>query len=169
MCLEVPQFLWQRFKKAMGTFLWDLGPHWHEGIKQLLQLHIHDVNLIFHHIPKVLCCIDTWWMWGSFECSELTVRFTKTSWRWFEVCNKVQGVLSCWCQPSEDGYTAVIEGISHTIPLPPAWITNRRQIGSMLSCSFIPNSDPTIQMSQQKLRLIKPGNIFLLLNVMEVS
>ncbi len=48
---------WHRFNKVLETFLRDFGPYWHDSITQLLQicrLHIHDVNLPFHHIPKVL-------------------------------------------------------------------------------------------------------------------
>jgi len=44
------------------------------SITQLLQmcrLHIHDVNLLFHHIPKLLYWIEIWCLWRPFECSEL--------------------------------------------------------------------------------------------------
>ncbi len=44
--------LWHRFNKVLETFLRDFGPYWHDSITQLLQicrLHIHDVNLPFHH------------------------------------------------------------------------------------------------------------------------
>ncbi len=43
--------------KVLETFLLDSGPYCHDNITQLLQicrLHIHDTNLPFHHIPKVL-------------------------------------------------------------------------------------------------------------------
>ncbi len=30
-------------------------------------LHIHDANLPFHHIPKVLYWIEIWWLWRPFE------------------------------------------------------------------------------------------------------
>ncbi len=45
-------------------------PYWHDNITQLLQicrLHIHDVNLPFHHITKMLYWIEIWWLWRSFE------------------------------------------------------------------------------------------------------
>ncbi len=48
---------WHRFNKVLETFLRDFGPYCHDRITQLLQicrLHIHDVNLSFHHIPNVL-------------------------------------------------------------------------------------------------------------------
>ncbi len=61
---------WHRFNKVLETLLWDFGPYWHDRITQLLQicrLHIHDVNLSFHHIPKVLYWIEIWWLWRPFE------------------------------------------------------------------------------------------------------
>ncbi len=57
---------WHRFNKVLETFLRDFGPYWHDSITQWLQicrLHIHDVNLLFHHIPKVLYWIEIWWLW----------------------------------------------------------------------------------------------------------
>ncbi len=54
---------WHRFNKVLETFLRDFGPYCHDSITQLLQicrLHIHDVNLSFHHIPKVLYWIEIW-------------------------------------------------------------------------------------------------------------
>ncbi len=61
---------WHKFNKVLETFLRDVGPYWHESITQLLQiyqLHIHDVNLPFLHIPKVLYWIEIWWLWRTFE------------------------------------------------------------------------------------------------------
>ncbi len=61
---------WHRFNKVLETFLTDFGPYWHDSITQLLQiyrLHIHDANLPFHHIPKVLCWIEIWWLWRPFD------------------------------------------------------------------------------------------------------
>ncbi len=61
---------WHRFNKVLETFLRDLAPYCHDSITQLLQicrLHIHDENLPFHHIPKVLYWIEIWWMWRPFE------------------------------------------------------------------------------------------------------
>ncbi len=55
-----------RFNKVLETFLRDFGSYYHDSITQLLQicrLHIHDVNLSFHHIPKVLYWIEIWWLW----------------------------------------------------------------------------------------------------------
>ncbi len=48
---------WHRFNKVMETFLRDFCMYWQDIITQLLQicrLHIYDVNLPFHHIPKLL-------------------------------------------------------------------------------------------------------------------
>ncbi len=62
--------LWHRLNKVLETFLRDFGPYWHDSITQLLQicrLHIHDANLPFHHIPKVLYWIEIWWLWRPFE------------------------------------------------------------------------------------------------------
>ncbi len=61
----------------------DFGPYWQESIRQLLQicrLHIHNANLPFHHIPKVLYLIEIWWLWRPFEESELIVIFKKPVW-----------------------------------------------------------------------------------------
>lgn len=35
---------------------------------QVLQLRIHDVNLLFYHIVKALCWIENWWLWRPFKC-----------------------------------------------------------------------------------------------------
>ncbi len=62
--------VWHRFNKMLDTFLRDFGPYWHDSITQLLQicrLHIHDVNLPFQHIPKILYWIEIWWLWRPFE------------------------------------------------------------------------------------------------------
>ncbi len=61
---------WHWFNKVLETFLRDFGPYWHDSITQLLQicrLHIHDENLPFHHIPKVLYWMEIWWLWRLFE------------------------------------------------------------------------------------------------------
>ncbi len=61
---------WHRFNKVLETFLRDFGSYWHDSITQFLQicrLHIHDVNLSFHHIPNVLYWIEIWWLWRLFE------------------------------------------------------------------------------------------------------
>ncbi len=62
--------LCDRFNKMLETLLRDFGPYCHDSITQLLQicrLHIHDENLPFHHIPKMLYWIEIWWLWRSFE------------------------------------------------------------------------------------------------------
>ncbi len=72
-----------RLNKVLEAFVRDFGPYWHDSITQLLQicrLHIHDVNLPFHHIPKVLYWIEIWWLWRTFELSELIVMFKKPVW-----------------------------------------------------------------------------------------
>ena len=69
--------------KVLETFLGDFAPCWHDSITQLLQicwLHIYDANLPFHHIPKVLCWIEIWWLWRPLEYSELIVVFKKPVW-----------------------------------------------------------------------------------------
>ncbi len=61
---------WHRFNKVLKTFLRDWGPYWHDSITQLLQicrLHIHDANLPFLRIQKVLYWIEIWWLWRPFE------------------------------------------------------------------------------------------------------
>ncbi len=61
---------WHRFNKVLETFLRDFGPYWHDSITQLLQicrLVIHDENLSFLHIPKVLYWIEIWGLWRPFE------------------------------------------------------------------------------------------------------
>ncbi len=63
-------YSWHRLNTVLKTFLRNVGPYWHDSITQLLQicrLHIHDANLPFHHIPKVLCWIEIWWLWRPFE------------------------------------------------------------------------------------------------------
>ncbi len=74
---------WHRFNKVLETFLRDFGPYWHDCIMQLLQicwLHIHDVNLLFHHIPNTLYWIEIWWLWRPFKYNELIVMFKKPVW-----------------------------------------------------------------------------------------
>ncbi len=64
-CLQNFNSSWHRFTKVLETFLRDFDPYWHDSITQLLQicrLHIHDANLPFHHIPKVLYWIEIWWL-----------------------------------------------------------------------------------------------------------
>ncbi len=89
---------WHIFNKVLETFLRDFGPYWHDSKTQFLQicrLHIHDVNLPFHHIPKMLYWIDIWWL------EAIWVKWTnchvqETSLRWFELCDMSHGALSCW-------------------------------------------------------------------------
>lgn len=61
----------------------------------ICHLHIHDVNLWFHQILKMLYWVEIWSLWRPFQCSELQ--------RCFEVCD----MLTCW---KKDGYTVVIKG-----------------------------------------------------------
>lgn len=42
-------------------------------VSRINVLHIHDANMPSHHIPDVLCWIEIWRLWKSFECSELTL------------------------------------------------------------------------------------------------
>lgn len=55
-------FVWHRFKKVLETFLRVSGPYWYNSITQLVvicRLHIHEANLPFPHIPKMLYWIDS--------------------------------------------------------------------------------------------------------------
>ncbi len=36
-------------------------------LEEVESMHIHDANLPFHHIPKVLYWIEIWWLWRPFE------------------------------------------------------------------------------------------------------
>ncbi len=71
---------WHRFNKVLETFLRGFGPYWHDSITQICRLYIQDVNLSFHHIPKLLYWIEIWWLWRPFEESELIVMFKKPVW-----------------------------------------------------------------------------------------
>lgn len=44
---------------------------------QTCQLHIHDASHLLHHIPKALCWIEMWELWGPCEDSELIVLLKK--------------------------------------------------------------------------------------------
>lgn len=61
------------------------------------------------------------------------------------------GMLSCWSQPSEDGYIVVIKGWTQSATMLNIWYK-----AECLAC--LQNLDSTIYNSQQKLRLIWPGN-----------
>ncbi len=80
----------------------------HDSITQLLQicrLHIHDENLSFHHIPKVLYWIEIWWLWrtlskvNSLSCSRNQSEMIWALWH---------GALSCW-KYIRRWYTVVIK------------------------------------------------------------
>lgn len=66
-----------RFNKRAGNILPEIfGPYRHDRITQLLQicqLHVHDENLIFHHIPKLVYWIEIWRLRRQLEHSELYV------------------------------------------------------------------------------------------------
>ncbi len=96
---------WHRFNKVLETFLRDFCLYSHDRITQLLQicrLHIQDVNLPFHHIPKVLYWIEILWLWRPFEYCHVQ----ETSVRWFELCDMVHYPAGS----SHHGYTVVIKG-----------------------------------------------------------
>ncbi len=87
---------WHRFNKVLETFLRDVGAYRHDIITQLLQicrLHIHDVNLPFHHIPKVLYWLRSGDCGGhlskvnSLSCSRNQSEMIWALWH---------GALSCW-------------------------------------------------------------------------
>jgi len=90
--------LWHRFNKVLETFLGDFGPYWHDSITQLLQicrLHIHNVNLPFHHISKVLYWTEIWWLWSHLS----TVNSLSCSRNQFEMIWALwHGAISCWKQ-----------------------------------------------------------------------
>lgn len=65
------------------TPLVTFGSYWHDSFTQLLQicwLHIHNANLLFHCIPKVLYWMDIWWLQRQYEGSELIVMFKNHFW-----------------------------------------------------------------------------------------
>lgn len=65
-------------------FLWDFCLYWNDSLTLLLLiywLHVHDVNLPFQHIPKVLYRIEIRWLWRPF--------YRQTSLRWLQ--------LGIWC------------------------------------------------------------------------
>jgi len=157
----------------------DFGPYCADNIKllrQICRLHIHDANLPFHHIPKVL--VD----WDLVNVEAMYSEF----------------IVSHWKLPSEDGYIVIITQVITILRLAVAfnWALNDAQLvlrgpkcGNKifptplhhlncwykeatplhhLNCwykegwihvfmLFMPNSDPTIWMSQQKCR---PGSTF---------
>ncbi len=39
---------------------------WGTQLLKICRLHIHDANLPFHHIPKLLYWIEIWWLWRPF-------------------------------------------------------------------------------------------------------
>ncbi len=103
---------WHKFNKLQETFLTDFGPYWLDSITQLLQihrLHIHDANLPFHHIPKVLYWIKTWWLWRPFEYTELIVMFKKPVWDDFSFVTwriiLLEVAIRRWCTVVIKGWT----------------------------------------------------------------
>lgn len=99
-------------------------------------LHIHDVNLLFHHIPEVLQQIESWWLRRLFEYTKLSVMFKKL----------VLGDLSFVTQ-----YFVLLK----------ATIRRRVHCGrkGIDWVRYMPNSDPSIQMLKQKLSLIRSCNV----------
>lgn len=67
--------------------------------------YIHDLNLPFPCIPKVLCWFDIRWLWRPFEFSELSCSRTESD----MISTLWHGELSCWKWPSEDGYSVVTQ------------------------------------------------------------
>ena len=59
---------------------WEILVHFDmiaSNLLQICQLYIHVVNLLVHHIPKVLYWIEIWWLWRPLGYSELIVMFKK--------------------------------------------------------------------------------------------
>ena len=88
--------LWHRFNKALKTFHRGFGPYWHDSIMQLLQiccLHIHDVNLPFHHIPQRCSIGLRFWDCGGHWS---TVNSLSCSRNQFEMIWALWHALSWW-------------------------------------------------------------------------
>ncbi len=65
------------------------------------------------------------------------------------------------CSIGTKGPKVYQENTPHTItPPPPAWTVETRLDGSMISCSIRQILTLPSEMSQQKSRLIRPGNVF---------
>lgn len=56
--------LWNRFNKVLETRLRGFAPYWNDWI---CQLHSHDVNPSFWHIPKMLYWTEMSWLWKPVE------------------------------------------------------------------------------------------------------
>lgn len=142
---------------------------------QVLQLRIHDVNLLFYHLVKALCWIENWWLWRPFKC-----HVQESSLRLSQLCHTAYypeggrtvvvqgqtrqqlfpGVVFKWRSSGPKGSEVYWE-VSPTPscchhqsePLKPKWKIKVFML-SMLS------SDPTIWMLQLKSRLVRQDGIF---------
>ncbi len=138
---------------------------------QICRLHIHDVNLPFHHIPKVLYWIEIWWLefiWVKWTHCHVQ----ETSLRWFALWH---GALSCWkyirrwytvvikgwtCQKQYSGRLWCLNNPQLVLSVPRKYPTHHYTTTSSLNrwykagwihafIFFTPNSDSTIWISQQ--------------------
>ncbi len=174
---------WRRFNKVLETCLRDFGPYWHDSITQLLQicrLNIQDVNL--RSTTSQSCSID----WDLVTVEAIWVKWThcyvqETSLRWFELCDTVHypagSSIRRWVQCIHKGMDMVSKQYSGRL-----WRLNDASIGTkgpptplhhhhqpeplrqgrMDPCFHVLYTKfwPYIWMSQQKSRLIRPGNVF---------
>ncbi len=155
-------------QQGVGNILRDVGPYWHDSITQFLQicrLNIHDVNLSFHHIPKVLYWMRSGDCGGHLSKVKLIAMFKKPVWdylsfgdmvhypagssirRWVHCSHKGMDMVSnntqvgLWrfkrCSIGTKGPKVCQENILHTITPPTsAWTVETRQDGSLLLCSL---------------------------------
>lgn len=121
--------------------------------------------------PK--CAILDWDLWRLFE---YIVMSKKHIWNYLSFAT-----FFCWKQPSVDWYadrrrsaTTLFkqcllctegpkvwqENIPQIIVRQAAWTVDTQQGGLAGFKLYVPNSDPTIPMLQQKSRLIRPGSVF---------
>lgn len=63
---------------------------------------VHDTNLMFHHIPKVLSSTEIWWPCIPFGNSELIALLKK---KYFKISWALRHGALSWEQPSKDEYT----------------------------------------------------------------
>jgi len=139
--------LWQRFNMVLENFLRDFVPYWHDSI-----MHIHDVNLQFQHISKLLYWIEICWLWRPFEFSELIVMFKRPVWddlnfvtwhvillevairrwwTWWSATILKQAVTFKQFSIGTKDPKVCKENILHTITPPAAWTVDTRQDGSI--------------------------------------
>lgn len=148
---------------------------WHHTVA--VELSAAHAFLPFQYTTDVLFLFAVWWIGRPFEYTDLiscsSIQFAIT---W----PLLYDMVAYWKQPSEDWYIVGIKGIklSATVlrkavefkccfilrgPIWPRKLSPHccftASVLSFWQHKSMPNSDPTIRMSQQKLGLIKPGKI----------